>query len=74
MMRGAVGTNDDFTILVFATGATLEIMAPLGEVAKELENAARSSAGTLAWFDDTAAGERLAVNPAHVLWIRAGRR
>ena len=66
-------SSDDLTILVFATGATLEVTAPLDEVAKELENAARSSAGTLAWFDEAAGGERLGVNPAQVLWIRAGR-
>jgi hypothetical protein len=42
-------------------------------VAKQLENAARSSAGTLAWFDEASAGDRLGVNPAHVVSIRRGR-
>jgi hypothetical protein len=64
--------TDEITTLVFATGETIEVRANLDQVAKHLENAARSSPGTLAWFDEAAAGERLGVNPAHVLWIRAG--
>jgi hypothetical protein len=49
------------------------VAASLEQVAKQLENAARSSAGTLAWFDEAAAGKLLGVNPAHVVSIRRGR-
>ena len=38
------------TTLLLATGETLEVTGPLDRVAKELENAARSSAGSLAWL------------------------
>jgi hypothetical protein len=68
-----VVSSSEVTTLVFATGASLDVEASLEQVAKQLENAARSSAGTLAWFDEAAAGDRLGVNPAHVVSIRRGR-
>jgi hypothetical protein len=57
---------------MLATGETLAVTGPVERISKELENAARSSAGTLAWFE-TADGERFGVNPAHVVWMRPGR-
>jgi hypothetical protein len=57
-------------LLLLATGETLEVKGPLDEVAKQFENAARSSAGTLAWFVEAGGDERLGVNPAHVVSIR----
>jgi hypothetical protein len=60
------------TTLLLATGEVLELRGELDEVAKRLENAARSSAGTLAWFEQ-ADGERFGVNPGHVVTIRRGR-
>jgi hypothetical protein len=60
------------TTLLLATGEALEISGELDEVAKALENAARSSAGTLAWFEQAANGERFGVNPGHVVTIRRG--
>jgi hypothetical protein len=57
---------------MLATGETLEVTGPLERISKELENAARSSAGTLAWFK-AADDERFGVNPAHVVWMRPGR-
>jgi hypothetical protein len=68
-----VASSDETTTLLFATGETLQVKGPLDEVAKQLENAARSSAGTLAWFDEASAADRLGVNPIHVVSIRAGR-
>jgi len=68
-----VVSSDEVTTVVFATGGTLDVAASLEQVAKQLENAARSSAGTLAWFDEAAGGDRLGVNPAHVVSIRRGR-
>jgi hypothetical protein len=58
--------------LLLATGETVEVAGSLQEVAKQLENAARSSSGALAWFDEGAGGE-LAIVPAHVVSIRPGR-
>jgi hypothetical protein len=61
------------TTLLLATGEALEIAGALDEVAKQLENATRSSAGTLAWLQEAATGERFGVNPAQVVWVRPGQ-
>jgi hypothetical protein len=66
----AVDSRDETTALLLATGETLEVEGTLDEIAKRLENAARSSAGTLAWFDEADGRQRLGVNPAHVVSIR----
>jgi len=58
------------TKLLLITGEQLEIEGSIDDVAKALENAARSSTGTLAWLNDTAG--RLGVNPAHVVTVRSG--
>jgi hypothetical protein len=65
-----VASSDERTTLLLATGETLVVKGDLDEIAKQFENAARSSAGTLAWFDDAQAAERLGVNPMHVVSIR----
>ena len=61
------------TTLLLTTGEALEIDGELEQVSKALENAARSSAGTLAWLVEAPAGERFGVNPSHVVWVRRGR-
>ncbi len=61
------------TTLLLATGEALEIQGPLEQVSKALENAARSSAGTLAWLEEAPDGERFGVNPSHVVWVRPGQ-
>jgi hypothetical protein len=68
-----VSAKDETTTLLLATGETVEVMGPLDQVAKELENATRSSPGTLAWFDAAEADDRLGLNPAHVVSVRRGR-
>jgi hypothetical protein len=60
------------TNLQLATGETLEVRGSIEEVAKLLEDATRSGAGTFAWFDDAADGERMGIKPAHVVSIRRG--
>ena len=60
------------TTLLLATGEALEVSGELDEIAKQLENAARSSAGTLAWLELPADAERFGVNPGHVVTIRQG--
>jgi hypothetical protein len=69
-----VASSSETTVLLLATGEKLEVEGSLGEVAKRLENAARSSAGTLAWLDVTEVDGELGVNPAHVVSIRRVER
>ncbi|MEA2418898.1 MAG: hypothetical protein QOE60_1104 [Thermoleophilaceae bacterium] len=58
---------------MLSTGEAIEVAGELDEVAKQLENAARSSAGTLAWFELTSDNERFGVNPGQVVTIRQTR-
>ena len=51
------------TALGLATGETIEVTGDVEEVAKQVQDASRSSAGALAWFE-LKAGGRIAVNPA----------
>jgi hypothetical protein len=60
------------TKLLLATGDQLEVEASLDEVVKELENAQRSSAGTLARLTQAETGEPVAVNAAQVIAVRPG--
>lgn len=57
------------TKVLLVTGETIEVAGGLNEVAKQVEDARRSSAGALAWFERTGGGQ-LAVNPAHVVAIQ----
>jgi hypothetical protein len=57
------------TVLRLATGETIEVTGDVEEVAKQVQDASRSSAGALAWFE-LKAGGRIAVNPAHVVAIQ----
>jgi hypothetical protein len=59
------------TTILLATGDQLELDAPLEEVVKSLENAARSSAGTLARLTLVEGDEPVAVNAAHVVMVRS---
>jgi hypothetical protein len=58
------------TTILLVTGDQLEVEAPLDDVVKELENAARSSAGTLARLTRAESGEPVAVNVGHVVHVR----
>jgi hypothetical protein len=58
------------TKLLLVTGDEVEIDAPLDTVVKELEDAARSSAGTLARFTQAGTEEPVALNAAHVVAVR----
>jgi hypothetical protein len=60
------------TTLILATGDHLEVEASYDEVIKELENAARSSHGTLARLRQPDSGEPVAVNVEQVVTIRPG--
>jgi hypothetical protein len=54
------------TRLLLVTGETIKVAGGLKEVAKQVEDASRSSAGALAWFERTGGGH-LAINPLHVV-------
>jgi hypothetical protein len=57
------------TRLLFSTGDTLEVEGSIQDVEKPLQNAARSSPGTLAWLKDAGSGESVCVNPVHVVTL-----
>jgi hypothetical protein len=57
------------TKLLLATGVEVEVDATLDEVVKELENAARSSAGTLARLTQAETGDPLALNATQVVAV-----
>jgi hypothetical protein len=59
----------DVTRILLATGDQIEVDASIDDVVKELENAARSSAGTLARFVQAESAEPVAVNAAHVVLV-----
>jgi hypothetical protein len=57
------------TRLLLTTGDRLEVAGTIEEVEKPLQNASRSSPGTLAWLKDADSGESICVNPAHVVLL-----
>jgi hypothetical protein len=61
------------TLIVLVTGAELQVDASVDEVIKALENAARSSAGTLAKLPDSASGNLIALNAAQVVLVRSSK-
>jgi hypothetical protein len=58
------------TRILLATGDQLEVDESFDEVVKALENAARSSAGTLARLAQSGTGEPVALNAAQVVLVR----
>ncbi|HEX6023133.1 MAG TPA: hypothetical protein VFZ00_14145 [Solirubrobacter sp.] len=59
------------TGLIMSTGAVLDVAGSPQEAAKLLQDAVRSSPGTLAWFDDVRDATPIGVNPAHVVVVSA---
>ena len=60
------------TKLVLVTGEQLEVAGPLEQIERGLQDAARSSSGTLAWLKEAGSSEPVGVNPAHVVIVRPG--
>jgi len=56
-------------MLLLSTGTTLEVEGAPTDVQKSLQDAVRSSPGTLAWQRHAKTGEAVAVNPAHVVTL-----
>jgi hypothetical protein len=59
--------------LLLVTGELIEVEGAIEEVEKQLQNAARSTPGTLAWLKDSTNDESVGVNPAHVAMLRPGQ-
>jgi hypothetical protein len=59
------------TRLLLTTGELLVVEGASRDVEKRLQNAARSSPGTLAWMNEEGTGEDIAVNPSHVVTLRS---
>ena len=70
-MRGIAA--EPSTRLLLSTGATLEVAGTLEDVEKLLQNAVRSSQGTLARLQAVDSGEVVGVNPAQVVTVTRGR-
>jgi hypothetical protein len=60
------------TELLLATGERIAIRGAVRDVEKRLQDAVRSGPGTLAWLEESRAGEPVGVNPAHVVTLRSG--
>jgi hypothetical protein len=60
------------TKLLLTTGDQIEIEGTVDEAIKELENAARSSQGTLARVTESGTGEPVAINAEQVVSVRPG--
>jgi hypothetical protein len=63
---------DSSTTLSLSTGSALVVAGSLQDVEKLLQNAVRSSPGTIAWLTDARTGASVGVNPAHVVTVTAG--
>ena len=60
------------TRLLLIGGELLEVDGLIDDVLKQLQNAARSSPGTLALLKEADSEETVGVNPVHVLTVRTG--
>jgi hypothetical protein len=58
--------------LLLVTGELVEVDGTVEDVEKTLQNAARSTPGTLAWLRHGRTGQPLAVNPTHVVTLGPG--
>jgi hypothetical protein len=60
------------TKLFLVTGDRLEVEGRVEEVGKQLQDASRSSSGTLAWLKEPGTDRSIGVNPAHVVTLSPG--
>jgi hypothetical protein len=51
-------------------GDVVGVEGSLSEVEKELSDAARSGSSRFAWLTDKGTGERIGINPDHVISLR----
>jgi hypothetical protein len=60
------------TRLLLTTGDSLLVNGAPEDVKRQLEDASRSTTGTLAWLSEAEDGATVGVNPSHVVLVRAG--
>ena len=61
------------TRLLLTTGESVAVEGAAEEVARLLEDASRSTTGTLAWLKDAEDGNAIGVSPSHVVMLRAAQ-
>lgn len=59
------------TRLLLTTGEWVAVEGTADDVTRLLEDAARSTTGTLAWLKDADGGDAIGVSPSHVVMLRA---
>ena len=60
------------TRLLLTTGEWLAVEGGTDEVTRLLEDASRSTTGTLAWLRELDGGQAVGVSPVHVVMVRPG--
>lgn len=60
------------TRLLLTTGEWVAVDGPTDDVTRRLEDASRSTTGTLAWLKEADGGQAVGVNPSHVVMVRDG--
>jgi hypothetical protein len=60
------------TRLLLTTGDWVSVHGAKDDVTRQLEDASRSTTGTLAWFQDVDDGEPVGISPSHVVMLRPG--
>jgi hypothetical protein len=58
------------TRLLLATGDWLVVDGAAEDVTRQLEDASRSTTGTLAWLSEAEDGQAVGVSPRHVVLLR----
>jgi hypothetical protein len=59
------------TRLLLTTGEWVAVGGAADEVARQLEDASRSTTGSLAWLKDEY-GDAIGIGPSHVVMVRPG--
>jgi hypothetical protein len=59
------------TRLLLTTGEWVAVDGAADEVARQLEDASRSTTGSLAWLKDED-GDAIGIGPSHVVMVRPG--
>jgi hypothetical protein len=60
------------TRLLLTTGEWIAVEGATDDVTRQLEDASRSTTGTLAWLKELEGGQPLGVSPSHVVMVRSG--
>jgi hypothetical protein len=60
------------TCLLLSTGESVVVDGATVDVKRQLEDASRSTTGTLAWLNEVEGGQVVGVNPSHVVMLRQG--